>query len=88
MFVVLGLVTVLVGFITFFFLPDTPMKAPFLSESEKVALLKHVAVNQTGIVNKRVKHRQILEILFDIQLWLMVLLTILVWSLLTVRFLS
>lgn len=88
MFVVLGVVTVIVGFITFFFLPDTPMKAHFLSKSEKVALLKHVAVNQTGIVNKRVKPRQMLEVLFDIQLWLMVLLTILVWSLLIVRFLS
>lgn len=88
MFVVLGLMTVLVGFITFLFLPDTPMKARFLSESEKIVLLKHVVVNQTGMVNKRVKPRQILEILFDIQLWLMVLLTILVLPLLVVRCLS
>ena len=78
MFIVLGLVTVVIGFVTIFFLPDTPMKAGFLSESEKVVLLKHIAVNQTGIVNKRFKPTQVLEILRDIHLWLMVILTILV----------
>ena len=78
MFIVLGLVTVTIGFVTFFFLPDTPMKARFLSEPEKVALLKHVAINQTGIQNKKYKFSQILDVLLDLQLWLMTLLTILV----------
>ncbi|KAL8754890.1 MAG: hypothetical protein Q9184_004971 [Pyrenodesmia sp. 2 TL-2023] len=78
MFIVLGLVTVIIGVVTFFFLPDTPMQARFLSESEKVTLLKHVAVNQTGIRNKKYKVSQAVEILRDIQLWLMVLLTILI----------
>lgn len=78
MFIVLGLVTVIIGFVTFFFLPDTPMQARFLSEAEKVMLLKHVAVNQTGIRNKHYKWSQALEVLRDPQLWLMVLLTILV----------
>ncbi|KAI4178211.1 MAG: hypothetical protein LQ346_007524 [Caloplaca aetnensis] len=78
MFIVLGLVTVIIGIVTFFFLPDTPMQARFLSESEKVILLRHVAVNQTGIRNKKYKLSQALEILWDIQLWLMVLLTILI----------
>ncbi|KAI4262764.1 MAG: hypothetical protein L6R42_002059 [Xanthoria sp. 1 TBL-2021] len=78
MFIVLGVVTVIIGFVTFFFLPDTPMKARFLSEPEKVMLLKHVSVNQTGIRNKHYKLSQALEILRDIQLWLMVLLTILI----------
>ena len=78
MFVVLGLVTVVIGFITFFFLPDTPMKARWLSEAEKVVLLKHVAINQTGIDQKRVNPNQILEVLLDVQLWLMTILTILV----------
>ena len=82
MFVVLGLITVVIGFVTFFLLPDTPMQARFLSETEKVMLLKHVAVNQTGIRNKNFKLSQALEVLRDIQLWLMVILTILVSSLL------
>ncbi|KAI4116275.1 MAG: hypothetical protein LQ338_007742 [Usnochroma carphineum] len=78
MFIVLGLVTVIIGFVTLFFLPDTPMQARFLSEAEKVMLLKHVAINQTGIRNKHYKASQALEVLRDIQLWLMVLLTILI----------
>ncbi|KAL8994334.1 MAG: hypothetical protein Q9169_005661 [Polycauliona sp. 2 TL-2023] len=78
MFIVLGLVTVVIGFITFFFLPDTPMKARFLSEQEKVMILRHVAVNQTGIKNKNYRLNQALEILMDPALYLMVLLTILI----------
>ena len=78
MFIVLGLVTVIIGFITLFFLPDTPMKARFLSEPEKVMLLKHVSVNQTGIRNKNYKISQALEILMDPALYLLVLVTILV----------
>ncbi|KAI9882089.1 MAG: hypothetical protein M1823_006165 [Watsoniomyces obsoletus] len=78
MFVVLGLVTVIIGFLTIWILPDTPMKARFLSESEKVALLKHVSVNQTGITNKHFKLSHVLEVLTDIQLWLMTILTILI----------
>ena len=78
MFVVLGLVTVVIGFVTFFVLPDSPMTARFLSEAEKVALLKHVSANQTGITQKRYRPKQALEVLLDIQLWLMTLVTILV----------
>ena len=78
MFVVLGFVTVVIGLATGVWLPDTPMQARFLREEEKVVLLKHVAVNRTGIRNRGFKARQILEIMLDAQIWLMTLLTILV----------
>ena len=78
MFVVLGLLTVAAGIVTFIVLPDTPMTAGFLSPAEKVALLKHISVNQTGIENRNFKLPQVFEIFRDIQLWLMVILTILV----------
>ena len=39
MFLVLGCVTVVIGILTFILLPDTPMKARWLSDGEKVALL-------------------------------------------------
>lgn len=82
MFVALGVVTVIIGFATILLLPDTPMQARFLSEPEKVALLKHVAINQTGIENEQIKISHVLEILTDVQLWLLVLLMILVSGLL------
>ncbi|KAK1762510.1 allantoate permease [Phialemonium atrogriseum] len=77
MFVVLGCVTVVVGAVTFFFVPDSPMKATWLSDGEKVALLKHVSVNQTGVENKHFRLREIGEALLDPQLYLMVLAVIL-----------
>lgn len=76
MFVFVGVATALIGIATFFVLPDSPMKAKWLSEAEKAALLKHVSVNQTGIHNKHFKISQALEVLTDIQLWLMTICTI------------
>lgn len=71
MFLVLGLITLVVGFYIFFFLPGTPMKAKWLSDAEKVALLKHVSVNQTGIHNNKFKPMQIIEAILDPQLYLL-----------------
>lgn len=78
MFVVLGCVTVVVGVVTILCVPDTPMKARWLSDGEKVALLKHVSVNMTGIQDRKFRPRQIVEALLDPQLYLMVLAVILV----------
>ena len=80
MFLVLGFVTMVAGVITAAILPDTPMKARFLSEAEKIALIKHVSVNQTGIQNPKFKLAHVREILFDVQIWLMTFITILVGS--------
>jgi MFS family permease len=78
MFVLLGLVTVVFGILTWFFLPDTPMEAPWLSDGEKVALLKHISVNQTGVEDRKVIVAEIWEALRDPQVWLLWLSVILV----------
>ncbi|KAJ5160685.1 uncharacterized protein N7482_007689 [Penicillium canariense] len=78
MFLVLGLVTAIVGTLTFFFIPDTPMKAKWLSEAEKIALLQHVGENQTGVWSTTPNWKQIREAICDIQLWLLTLTTILI----------
>jgi MFS family permease len=78
MFVVLGVVTVFIGILTALVLPDTPMSAGFLSATEKVALLNHVSENRTGIHNRSFKFSQLLELLFDLQMWLLTFITILV----------
>lgn len=72
MFVVLGCLTVVFGLATVLLLPDTPMRAPWLSVTEKVALLKHVSVNQTGIDTPGFRPREVLEALADPQIWLLV----------------
>ncbi|KAL2155729.1 hypothetical protein VTH82DRAFT_471 [Thermothelomyces myriococcoides] len=73
MFVVLGVITVLVGLSVILFLPDTPMQARWLSHQEKVALLKHVSVNQTGVSNRKFRAKEIVEALLDPQIWLLFL---------------
>lgn len=84
MYVTMGLLTCLIGVATYLILPDTPMQAKWLSDAEKTALLNHVSVNQTGIENTHFKFSHIVEIFTDIQIWLMILITVLV-SCLVVR---
>lgn len=76
MYLVLGLITSFVGIIGVFILPSSPMTATFLTESEKVALLNHIAVNQTDIENRHFKWRQLKEAAFDVQIWLLVAMSI------------
>ncbi|KAL2017776.1 hypothetical protein VTK56DRAFT_1694 [Thermocarpiscus australiensis] len=73
MFLTLGLVTVIVGSSVIIFLPDTPMKARWLTDNEKVALLKHISVNQTGVENRKFRAAEIFEALIDPQLYLLLL---------------
>ncbi|KAK4167794.1 putative allantoate protein [Cladorrhinum sp. PSN259] len=77
MFLTLGLLTVIVGSCVILFLPDTPMKAKWLSDNEKVALLKHVSVNKTGVENRKFRSKEILEALMDPQIYLLLLAVVL-----------
>ncbi|KAA8645672.1 putative MFS transporter [Aspergillus tanneri] len=77
MFLVMGLITVIVGIATFFGIPDTPMKAHFLSEDEKICIIKHVSVNQTGIHSSKFNYKHILEAFLDVQVWLLTLTVVL-----------
>ncbi|KAG5931783.1 hypothetical protein E4U53_001608 [Claviceps sorghi] len=77
MFITLGCLTVLFGICTLLFIPDTPMKAKWLSDTEKVALLKHVSVNQTGIQSRKFRFKEILEALVDPQVYLLLMSVIL-----------
>ncbi|KAL1296906.1 hypothetical protein AAFC00_004518 [Neodothiora populina] len=69
MFVVLGCVTLVVSTGIFFLVPDTPMQAWFLKDEEKVALLEHVKVNQTGIENRHFVPSQIVEGFCDLKMY-------------------
>ncbi|KAL2256113.1 hypothetical protein VTK26DRAFT_2168 [Humicola hyalothermophila] len=73
MFLTLGCTTFLVGILVVLFLPDSPMKSKWLSDTEKVALLKHVSVNQTGIQNRTFRTKEIIEAFMDPQIYLFLL---------------
>jgi len=76
MFVALGSLTVLLGVLVLVLIPDTPMQAPFLSNAEKISLLKHVSVNRTGIRNAKFRPGEIREAMRDPQMWLFSIATI------------
>lgn len=78
MFIVLGLVTIMVGLGAYYIIPDTPVEATFLSDQEKIALLHYVSVNRTGIQNTHYKPSQLIELLLDPQIYLLTILTVLV----------
>jgi MFS family permease len=78
MFVVLGCVTVVLGFVAFFVVPDSPSTARFLTVAEQDTIKQHVAQETTGAVGSRFEPRQLVDALMDPQLLLLCLMTILV----------
>lgn len=73
MFIALGIITLFVAAATYFWLPDDPMNAKFLSDQERVAIIRHVSVNMTGITNHKMRPKQLLEGVKDLQVWLLFL---------------
>jgi len=78
MFIVLGILTILIGVLTIILMPDNQMSAKWLSDAEKAAAIQHVAANQTGIQNMHFKWSHLKELAFDVQVWLLVVLISLV----------
>lgn len=64
------------GIIMFIFLPDSPVSAPGLSKRERRMAVERLKENQTGIENKHLKPRQILEAFLDYKLYFFFLLGI------------
>jgi MFS family permease len=75
MFLLFGLITIVVGILVVFFLPDNPMSSR-LSHEEKIWAIERVRENQTGIENKHFKLHQAIECFTDPQTWLLSLITI------------
>jgi sugar phosphate permease len=76
LFLLFGLITIAVGILVFFFLPNNPMKSR-LSHAEKVAVLERVRDNETGVENKHLKWTQVKEVLLDVKTWMMSLIVVL-----------
>ena len=75
LFLIYGLVTIAIGILTFFFLPDNPMKSR-LPREEKLRIIERVRENQTGIENKRFNVSQFKEVMLDVRTWLISLIVI------------
>jgi uncharacterized membrane protein len=78
MFIVLGVLSIVVGLFTIILMPDNQMSAKWISDAEKAAAIQRVAVNQTGIQNNHFKWSHLKELTLDLQMWLLAALAILV----------
>lgn len=72
-YLVLAGLTFAYSFVLFFFLPDNPSKARFLTTEEKVHAIRRLRVNNGSIETKVWKKEQFLETLRDPKAWLFVL---------------
>ncbi|KIM92204.1 hypothetical protein PILCRDRAFT_298 [Piloderma croceum F 1598] len=77
MFIVLGVLSIVVGLFIIILMPDNQMSAKWLSDAEKTAAIQRVAVNQTGIKNTHFKWSHLKELALDVQIWLLSVLFIL-----------
>lgn len=75
-FLVFGAFTVAWSAALFYLLPDTPMKAWFLSADDRAKAVERVRENMTGIKNDEFKMYQCVEALLDPQAWFLVLIQI------------
>lgn len=68
-FLVTGLITITVGSIFLFFVPDSQLNARFLTKDDRRLAIERVRVNQQGIGNKHFKRYQLKEALLDPLTW-------------------
>ncbi|THW87072.1 putative MFS allantoate transporter [Aureobasidium pullulans] len=69
-FLVTGLLTVVVGILFYFFMPDNQLNARFLTPDERLLAVERVRINQQGIGNKHFKMYQVKEALTDPLAWM------------------
>ncbi|KUJ21321.1 MFS general substrate transporter [Mollisia scopiformis] len=75
-FLIFGAATLTWSCMLFVLLPDTPMKAWFLSNEDRMKAVERVRHNMTGIKNNQWKRSQAVEALLDPKSWLIVLIAL------------
>lgn len=68
-FLVTGCLTICVGAIFFWVIPDSQLNARFLSKEDRILAIERVRCNQQGIGNKHFKMYQLKEALLDPLTW-------------------
>lgn len=69
--IITGIITLITSVLFWFLFPDSPTTAWFLTPAERVAAIRRIQVNQSGVENKRFKKEQFLETIKDPKTWLM-----------------
>ena len=74
--ITVGLISFTASIITWFFLPDSPTRARFLTEDEKKKFVERVRRNDQGIKNIVFKRSQAIEAIRDPFSWMLFLLAV------------
>ena len=69
-FVILGILTVILGGVIWAFFPDKPSTAWWLTPRERAVCVERVARSQVGIKSHHFKKYQVIEALTDVKAWL------------------
>ncbi|OTA99803.1 hypothetical protein M426DRAFT_16123 [Hypoxylon sp. CI-4A] len=70
-FLIFGAVTILYGGFMFYYLPDSPLNARWLSEKDRALAIERVRSNRTGVENHVWKWSQFKEAILDVQCWIL-----------------
>ncbi|KAL2285976.1 hypothetical protein FJTKL_07230 [Diaporthe vaccinii] len=62
--------SLVIGLLFWFFFPNSPMEARFLTTDEKVKVVQRIQSNQSGIETKVWKREQVVEAIKDTKTWL------------------
>ncbi|KAH8117203.1 membrane transporter [Phellopilus nigrolimitatus] len=68
--IITGVITLITSVVFWFFFPDSPANARFLSPEDRRLAVLRIKVNQTGVENKHFKFNQFYEALCDPKTWL------------------
>lgn len=69
-FIITGSITIFLGILIFFHIPNKPTQAWFLNDREKRLVVERIRINQQGFGNKHFKKYQFIEAMLDIKTWL------------------
>ncbi|KAK7422786.1 hypothetical protein QQX98_001346 [Neonectria punicea] len=68
-FLFFGAITVGVAFLMFFWMPDSPTEARFLSDEDKVIAIERLRNNQMGVMSREWRSSHVLETVKDLKTW-------------------
>ncbi|RBR23988.1 uncharacterized protein FIESC28_03298 [Fusarium coffeatum] len=68
-FLFFGAITVGVSFVMFFWMPDSPTEAKFLSDEDKIIAIERLRNNQMGVMSREWRAPHVIEALKDLKTW-------------------
>ncbi|KAH9483910.1 putative transporter PB10D8.01 [Psilocybe cubensis] len=69
--VITGVITLVTSVLFWFYFPDSPTTAYFLTPEERTQAVQRIRSNQAGVENKQWKRDQFIETLLDPKIWVM-----------------